>query len=151
MGDGVNIAERRRQRLALRRGEAVKRGTFCLRRGLEPAVDRFCRLSRCFAAVSLGAALLALSSSFAHIIVTPGCAAAEQRIDQGWETRSSRSFGRAGEVDAGSIIWRGTVINGVDLGALLEKSCFRRFKVEPDYPPYYWAPNGYPNLVTPIP
>jgi hypothetical protein len=114
-------------------------------------VNRLVQLSRCCAAVSLAAALLASSSSFAHIVMTPGCAAAEQRIDQGWETRSSRTFGRAGEVDAGSIIWRGTVINGVDLGALLEKSCFRRFKVEPDYPPYYWAPNGYPSWVTPIP
>jgi hypothetical protein len=98
---------------------------------------RLFQLSRCCAAVSLAATLLASSSSFAHIVVTPGCAAAEQRIDQGWETRSSRTFGRAGEVDAGSIIWRGTVINGADLGAFLEKSCFRRFKVEPDYPPYY--------------
>jgi len=65
--------------------------------------------------------------------------------------RYTRIFGRAGEVDAGTIIWRGTVINGVDLGALLEKRCFRRYKIEPDYPPYLWPPNGDASWVTLIP
>src|SRR5208283_3094834 len=121
--------------------EAVKRGTFCLRRSSEPAVDRFFQLSRCFAAVSLAAAPVASSSSSAHILVVPGCEAAEQLNDGSWKIRSTRTFGRAGEVDVGSIIWRGTVINGVDLGAFLEKRCFSRYEVEPDYPPYIWPPN----------
>jgi hypothetical protein len=114
-------------------------------------VNRFFQLSRCFAAVSLAAAPVASSSSSAHILVLPGCEAAVKLDDGSWQINSTRTFGRAGEVNAGAIIWRGTVINGVDLGAFLEKSCFRRYKVEPDYPPYAWAPNDYPNWVTPIP
>jgi hypothetical protein len=114
-------------------------------------VDRFFQLSRCFAAVSLAAMPIASSSSSAKILVVPGCEAADQLIDGSWLIRSTRAFGRAGEVDAGAIVWRGTVINGVDIGAFLEKSCFRRYDVEPDYSPYSWPPNGYPNWVTPIP
>jgi hypothetical protein len=114
-------------------------------------VDRFFQLSRCFAAVSLAAASVASSSSSAHILVAPGCEAAEQLTDGSWKIRSAKTFGAAGEVDTGVIIVRRTVINGVDLGALLEKSCLRRYKVEPDYPPYMWAPNGAPSWVTPIP
>jgi hypothetical protein len=144
-------AERCRQRLALRRGEAVKRRAFCLRRSLEPAVGRFFQLSRCFAAVSLAAVPVASSPSSAHILVVPGCEAAEQLSDGSWHIRSTRTFGSAGEVDAGSIVWRGTVINSVDLGAFLEKHCFNRYNVEPDYPPYLWPPNGYSSVVTPIP
>ena len=112
---------------------------------------RLFQLSGCFAAASFAAALLASSPSSAHIVVTPGCEAAEKHIDQGWETRSRRIFGRAGEVDIGSTIWRGTIVNGVDLGAFLEKSCFRRYDVEPEYSPYSWPLNGYPNWVTPMP
>ena len=97
---------------------------FCLRQTWEPAMNRFFQLSRCFAAVSLAAAPVASSSSSAHILVVPGCEAAEQLNDGSWKIRSTRTFGRAGEVDVGSIIWRGTVINGVDLGAFLEKRCF---------------------------
>ena len=148
--DPMDLDAGRRQRLALRRGEAVKRGTFCLRRSSEPAVDRFFQLSRCFAAASLAAVPVASSSSSAHMLVVPGCEAAEQLNDGNWQIRSTRTLGPAGEVDAGTIIWRGTVINGVDLGAFLEKRCFRRYKVEPDYPPYIWPPNGYPSWVTPI-
>jgi hypothetical protein len=141
----------RRHRLALLCGEAVKRGTFCLRRRLEPAVGRFFQLSRCFAAVSLAAVPVASSPSSAHILVVRGCEAAEQLTDGSWHIRSTRTFGPVGEVDAGAIIWRGTIINSVDLGAFLEKRCFSRYNVEPDYPPYIWPPNGYSSWVTPIP
>jgi hypothetical protein len=114
-------------------------------------VDRFFQLSRGFVAVSLAAVPVASSSSSAHILVVPGCETAEQLNHESWLIRSTTTFGRAGTVDAGAIISRGTVINGVDLRAFLEKHCFRRYKVEPDYPPYLWPPNSSPSLVTPIP
>ncbi len=82
--------------------------------------------------------------------MVPGCEAAEKLDDGSWQISSTRIFGSAGEVDAGVIVWKRTVINGVNLGAFLEKSCFRSYKFEPDYSPYAWAPNGYPNWVTPI-
>jgi len=113
-------------------------------------MDRLFCLSRCLAAASLASVLVASSAS-AHILVVPGCEMAEQLQDGSWQTRYTRTFGRAGIVEAGSIIWRGTVINGVDLGAFLEKHCFSRYRVEPDYPPYIWAPNGYSNWTTPVP
>jgi hypothetical protein len=108
-------------------------------------MDRFFQLS------SLAAVLVASSPSTAHIFVVPGCEAAEKLSDGSWQIRTTRTFGQAGKVDAGVIVYRGTVLNGVDLGAFLEKSCFRRYKVEPDYPPYIWPPNSYPSWVTPIP
>jgi hypothetical protein len=114
-------------------------------------VDRFFQLSRCFAAVSLAAMPVASSSSSANILVVPGCEAADHIIDGSWLIKSTRTFGRPGKVDAGAIVWRGTIINGVDIGAFLEKSCFRRYDVEPDYSPYAWPPNGYWSWVTPIP
>jgi hypothetical protein len=114
-------------------------------------VDRFFQLSRCLAAISLAAAAVAASSSSAHILVVPGCEAAEHFDDGTWLIRSARPFGPDVEVGPGVIISKGTVINGVDLGAILEKSCFSRYKVEPDYPPYLWAPNGSPSSVTLIP
>ena len=113
-------------------------------------MDRLFCLSRCLAAASLASVLVASSAS-ANILVVPGCEMAEQLQDGSWQTRYTRTFGRAGIVEAGSIIWRGTVINGVDLGAFLEKHCFSRYRVEPDYPPYIWAPNGYSNWTTPVP
>ena len=112
-------------------------------------MDRLFYLSR-LAAVTM-AALVASTSSFAHVFVVPGCEAAEQLSDGSWLIKFTRNFGRAGEVEAGSLIWRGTLINGVDLGAYLEKRCFRRYRTEPDYPPYIWAPNGSANWTTPIP
>jgi hypothetical protein len=117
---------------------------------LEPAVDRFFQLSRRFAAVFLAAAPVASSSS-AHILAVPGCGTAEQLTDGSWQMRSARTFGPGGEIDAGAIVWKGTVVNGVDVGAFLDKRCFRSYKVEPDYPPYPWAPNGSWSWVTPIP
>jgi hypothetical protein len=82
--------------------------------------------------------------------MAPGCEAAELLNDGSWLLKSATTFGPAGVIDAGVIVWRRTVINGVDLGAFLEKSCFRSYRVEPDYPPYLWPPNGYPNWVTPM-
>ena len=99
----------------------------------------------------MAAAPVASAASSVHILVVPGCDAADQLANGGWQIRSTRTFGRAGEVEAGAVIWKGTVLNGVDLGAFLEKSCFRRYKIEPDYAPYAWPPNGYPSWVTPIP
>ena len=32
------------------------------------------------------------------------------------------------------------------IGAFLDKTSFRRYKVKPDYAPYAWPPNGYANL-----
>jgi hypothetical protein len=113
-------------------------------------VERFSRLSRCVAAAFVLAAPV-VSASSAHILAAPGCEGAERLPDGSWEVKSNKTFGLAGDFGAGAIVWRGTIINGVDLGALLEKTCFRRYRVEPDYPPYLWAPNGYPSWVTPTP
>jgi hypothetical protein len=115
------------------------------------AMDRLHQLSRCFAALSLMAVLVAPSSSIARYFTVPGCEAAEQLADGSWLISSSNAFGLAGKVSPGSIVLRGTVIDGVDLGLLLDTRCFRRYALEPDYPPYLWAPNGYPNIVVPLP
>jgi hypothetical protein len=115
---------------------------------LEPAMNRFSCFLRCFAAAPL-AAMLVASPSPARILTVPGCETAVQLQDGSWQTRRTRNFGRAGNVESFSQIWRGTVINGVDLGAFLEKNCLRRYRVEPDYPPYLWPPNGSPSWVTP--
>ncbi len=136
--------------LPMGRPSGRERVLLCLRRGSGAAVDRFFQLARRLAALSLAAAA-ASSSSSAHILVVKGCEAAQHFDDGTWLTRTARPFGPAVEVGPGVFISKGTVINGVDLGAILEKSCFSRYKVEPDYPPYLWAPNGFPNWMTPIP
>ena len=67
-------------------------------------------LSRCFAAVCLAAVPVASSSSSAHILLVPGCEAAEKLDDGSWRISSARTFGSAGEVEAGAIVWKRTVI-----------------------------------------
>ena len=114
-------------------------------------MGRFFQLSRCFAVVSLAAVSVASASPSAHIRVVPGCDAADKLSNGGWRIRSTRTFGRAGEVEGGAVIWTVTVLNGFDIGAFLDKTCFRRYNIEPDCANYAWPPNGYPTLVTPIP
>ena len=113
-------------------------------------MDGRAHLSRCYAAAFLAALLIASSSSSARSIAVPGCDAAVQLPDQSWLIRNTSYIGSAGKVDAGSIVWRGTVINGLDIGEFLDRRCFRRYAIEPDYPPFLWAPNGSPSWATPI-
>jgi len=96
------------------------------------------------------AALLPSIPSWARIVYAPGCHAAQKLTDGSWLIRSATSFGRAGAVDQGAIIYRRTVINGVDVGAILERRCVLAFRVEPDYDSFTWPPNGYLTWVTPL-
>ena len=96
----------------------------------------------------LTAAALVPRPSSAHIVYAPGCHAAQKLTDGSWLIRSATSFGRAGAVDQGAIIYRRTVINGVDVGAVLERRCVLAFRVEPDFGPFTWPPNGYLTWVT---
>ncbi|HTR13431.1 MAG TPA: hypothetical protein VMI72_09310 [Roseiarcus sp.] len=98
----------------------------------------------------VAAAFLPSSPSSARIVHTPGCQAAEKLEDGSWLIRSSTAFGRAGTVDSGAIVYKGTVINGVDVGAVLEKRCFLDYRVEPDYDSFVWTPNGFLSWVTPL-
>lgn len=53
-------------------------------------------------------------------------------------------------VDSGAVIFARTVINGVDLGAVLEARCYLRYQVQPDYDSFTWPPNGFSSWVTPL-
>ena len=96
------------------------------------------------------AALLPSIRAPARIVSAPGCQVAEKLADGSWLILSSTTFGRAVTVDAGAIVYEGTVINGVDLGAVLDARCFRKYQVEPDYDSWLWPPNGYPSWTTPL-
>ena len=96
------------------------------------------------------AALLPSLPSSARTIHAPGCHAAQKLADGSWLIRSPTRFGRAGTIDSGAVVYRGTVINGVDVGAFLERRCVLAYRVEPDYDSLLWAPNGYPNWATPL-
>jgi hypothetical protein len=111
-------------------------------------MDKFLKLSCCFAAVFLGWAPV---GSTARTFVVPGCKIAQKLVDGSWLTRSTANFGRAGAVASGSVIHQGSVVNGLDLGRFLESRCFQRYELVPDYPPYLWPPNGYPNIIQPVP
>ena len=100
--------------------------------------------------VGLAVAVAASVPSYAQPFVVPGCSTAQKLPDGSWEIRSPTTFGRAGPIGAGAIIYRGTVINGVDLGAVLDRDCFRRYRLESEYPPFLWAPNGLPDQATPV-
>jgi len=51
------------------------------------------------------------------------CRAVEKLPDGSWLTRQPVMFGRSVRVGAGAIIYRTTVLNGIDLGAVLDKHC----------------------------
>src|SRR5271157_4545011 len=93
-------------------------------------------------AVPLGltAMLIAPMSSPARTPFDAGrCQAVEKLPDGSWETKFTLWFGRAGKIGAGAILYKGTVINGIDLGALLEKDCNYRYWIQrPIYYCYNW-------------
>jgi len=97
------------------------------------------------------AALVASSPSDAQPFAVPGCEAAQKLPDGSWLIRTPTTFGRAGRIGAGAIVYRGSVINGVDLGAVLQRDCFRRYRLEPEYYPFVYPPNSVPNQVVPSP
>ena len=98
----------------------------------------------------LTAAALVPRPSSAHIVYAPGCHAAQKLPDGSWLIRSATSFGRAGAIDQGAIVYKRTLINGVDVGAFLERSCVLAYRVEPDYGSFTWPPNGFLSWVTPL-
>jgi hypothetical protein len=105
------------------------------------------RSNLCFLII---AALLPSAPALARIVTAPGCEAAQKLSDGSWLVRSPTHFGRGGPVDTGAIVFARTVINGVDLGADLERRCVRRYRVEPDYDSWLWPPNGFWSSVTPL-
>ena len=98
----------------------------------------------------LAAVLLPSLPSSARVDYAPGCHVAQKLADGSWLIRSATRFGRAGAVDQGAIIYKGMVINGVDVGAILERSCVLAYRVEPDYGSFTWPPNGFLSWVTPL-
>ena len=51
------------------------------------------------------------------------CLAVEKLPDGSWTTRRPVTFRRSVWVGTGAIIYRGTVIDGIDLGAVLDRQC----------------------------
>ena len=83
----------------------------------------------------------------------PLCQAVEKLPDGSWTTKIPVRFGKAGRIGAGAILYEGTVINGVDLGAVVERECGRWFERRPLYYCYawsycvdadHWEPRGFP-------
>ena len=90
-------------------------------------------------------------SASATTFAVPTCRAAEKQSDGSWRILTTVRLGRAGVFPPDSILYRGGTFNGVDPAAMLDRVCFTRYALVPDYPPYLWAPNGYPNIATRIP
>jgi len=101
-------------------------------------------------ALLAAAALFPSWPSWARIVSAPGCRIAQKLDDGTWLIRTPTSFGRAGRVDAGAVIYKRTVINGVDLAAALDARCRLSYEVQPDYDSFTWPPNGYWSWVTPL-
>ena len=53
----------------------------------------------------------------------PQCRAVQQLADHSWRTRQPVEFPRAIKVGTGAVIVTGTVVAGVDLGAVLDRAC----------------------------
>ena len=106
-------------------------------------------LSRLLSAVCM-AALLAAPAS-ASTFTVPVCKAAAKQPDGSWLIWTTTNFGRAGTINSSAIVYDGTIIHGVNLGAFLDRRCHTRYALIPDYPPYVYAPNGYWNRVVPAP
>ena len=60
----------------------------------------------------------------------PRCDAVYRFADGSWQAKLPLMFGRTVKVGAGAIIYKGTVFAGIDLGAVLERTCN-----PPIYPP----------------
>jgi hypothetical protein len=82
----------------------------------------------------------------------PLCQAVEKLPDGSWTTKVPVRFGKTASVDAGVILYEGTVINGLDLGAVLGRDCGRWVR-RPLYYCYawsycvdadHWEPRGFP-------
>jgi hypothetical protein len=86
------------------------------------------------------AALLIAGSSSARTVFSalPLCQAVEKLPDGSWRTNFPVRFGRAGKVGAGATLYVGTVLNGVDLGSVLERDCGVRVVERPVYFCYTW-------------
>jgi hypothetical protein len=99
-----------------------------------------CRRAKTTIHFALAALLIAPVSSSARtpLYDVPSCQAVEQLSDGSWSTKIPVRFGRAGEVGAGATLYQGEVINGVDLGAVLERNCAPRFVERPVYFCYTW-------------
>ena len=107
--------------------------------------------SSCLSALILAALLAASPQASARQFTVPVCEAALKQPDGSWLIRSTTNFGEAGTINSGAIVYDGTIIHGVNLGALLARKCVTRYALIPDYPPYVYAPNGYWNQVVPAP
>ncbi|MBV9290109.1 MAG: hypothetical protein JO288_20240 [Hyphomicrobiales bacterium] len=57
-------------------------------------------------------------------LLPPQCRAVERLADRSWLTRQPVIFGRSVEVAAGAIVTRGTVLGGIDIGAVLDRECW---------------------------
>ena len=53
----------------------------------------------------------------------PRCAAVQELPDGSWLTRVPVTFRGSIKVEAGAILYQGTVVDGVDLGAFLVRRC----------------------------
>jgi len=89
-------------------------------------------LSHSFAriVVHLGfAALIAALSGCAQAVAVVGlypderCQAVQELTDGSWRVESPIMFGRGVRVEGGATLHRGEVINGIDLGAVLQRRC----------------------------
>jgi len=54
----------------------------------------------------------------------PQCRAVERLGDKSWLMRHRVIFRRSVEIAAGAIVTRGTVLGGVDIGAVLDRECW---------------------------
>ena len=88
--------------------------------------------SRTTGRLILALLLMAPAPLFAQAfpIFDPRCDAVYRFADNSWQARVPLMFGRKVKVGAGAIIYKGAVFNGIDLGAVLERTCNPRF-----YPP----------------
>ena len=75
------------------------------------------------ALAGMSAAVLASCAQPPNYPVDSPCRAVERIADGSWRTKRPVVFGRSIRVEAGTIIYRRTVIDGVDLGAALDREC----------------------------
>ena len=71
------------------------------------------------------------SSARRHAVAGPLCESVAQFADGSWMARAPLTFGRGGTVEAGAIVYKGTVVGGVDVGSLLNRNCIGRYTIPP--------------------
>ncbi len=53
----------------------------------------------------------------------PRCDSVYRFADSSWQARVPLLFGRTVKIEAGAILYKGTIIDGIDVGAVLERNC----------------------------